>query len=560
MASRSGDTGVEVSTGRFGFCTLVGSAERPSEVECFVAASESDWSIILVPVTTTVSESEWSSGAAAGAASTNASGGAVLPVSGLARGVEVMKVVSGAVRALAQTRTLARQFEPRPTAQALMTAFYGSEAASATKQAELQASNTDEGRRCKGGRVSNPGPRGESRSGARASASPRRRVQEHLIGTSEEDDFGSEDLSEDVDAFAEAAGLTARLRHFSFDEAATRRQGRDVPGPRERPDQGLSESRSALAPGRDRVRGEAPGSRSRGSVEAGPRLRRANAQFFDDDEPDDAGQEAQPAPRRRRRAVEIFDDDEFGDGVQDAQRARHRRPRASSSRALELQMQMEMLKLIKEMRGGGGGYDRLADDAPEGNELDGLRVVRNLGRMRALKGRLRSQPNRIYTEFRERWVDELGAEGRPWKWTDRNKAIRWKKFASIRRADWMMSNILESLDRGETAIARAQVVQCMKAFHEFTNFGTWRAAWPMTFMTDPLERYQNGGDEVEMETVLGWLRTKDDLRAKMQKSTKELVSGDEGEAPVEQGGADRGTVPKKVKKPKGAGKGQKDEV
>ena len=141
-----------------------------------------------------------------------------------------------------------------------------------------------------------------------------------------------------------------------------------------------------------------------------------------------------------------------------------------------------------------------------------------------------------------------------------NKAIRWKKFASIRRADWMMSNILESLDRGETAIARAQVVQCMKAFHEFTNFGTWRAAWPMTFMTDPLERYQNGGDEVEMETVLGWLRTKDDLRAKMQKSTKELVSGDEGEAPAEQGGADRGTVPKKGKKPKGAGKGQKDEV
>ena len=224
-------------------------------------------------------------------------------------------------------------------------------------------------------------------------------------------------------------------------------------------------------------------------------------------------------------------------------------------------MQMEMLKLLKGMRGGGSGYDRLADDAPEGNELDGLRVVRNLGRMRALKGRLRSQPNRIYTEFRERWVEELGADGRPWKWTDRNKAIRWKKFASIRRADWMMSNVLESLDRGETAIARAQVVQCMKALHEFTNFGTWRAAWPMTFMIDPLERYQNGGDEVEMETVLGWLRTKDDLRSKMQKSTKEPVSADEGEVPgADPGGEDQGTVPKKKKKkPKGGGKGKADE-
>ncbi len=62
MASRSGDAGVEVSTGRFGFCTLLATAERPTEVECFVAASEREWSIILVPVTAAkvaVSESDW---------------------------------------------------------------------------------------------------------------------------------------------------------------------------------------------------------------------------------------------------------------------------------------------------------------------------------------------------------------------------------------------------------------------------------------------------------------------------------------------------------------------
>ena len=443
----------------------------------------------------------------------------------------------------------------------LMAAFYASETATAEKQAELRASNTDEGRRGKDGRASNTGPRTESRSTGRSSGSPRRRVQERLIATSEEDDYGSEDLSEVVDACAEAAGLTERLRHFSFEEAAVRRLGRDLPGPRERPGQGLGESRTATAPGRDRARGEAPGVRSRGTVEPGPRLRRANAQHFDD-EPDDVGQAVPLARRRRHRAAETFDAVEVGDVEQDAQRGRRRRPRAPSSRALELEMQMEMLKLLKGMRGGGSGYDRLADDAPEGNELDGLRVVRNLGRMRALKGRLRSQPNRIYTEFRERWVEELGADGRPRKWTDRNKAIRWKKFASIRRADWMMSNVLESLDRGETAIARAQVVQCMKALHEFTNFGTWRAAWPMTFMIDPLERYQNGGDEVEMETVLGWLRTKDDLRSKMQKGTREQVSADEGETPAaELGGEDQGTFPKKKKKkkPKGGGKGKADE-
>ena len=45
-------------------------------------------------------------------------------------------------------------------------------------------------------------------------------------------------------------------------------------------------------------------------MEPGPRLRRANAQHFDD-EPDDVGQEVPLARRRRHRAAETFDDDEY---------------------------------------------------------------------------------------------------------------------------------------------------------------------------------------------------------------------------------------------------------
>ena len=80
----------------------------------------------------------------------------------------------------------------------------------------------------------------------------------------------------------------------------------------------------------------------------------------------------------------------------------------------------------------------------------------------------------------------------------------------------------------------------------------------MTFMTDPLDRYQNGGDEVEMETVLGWLRTKDDLRPKMQKSsTRELVSEDEVEERADTAGA---AAAEKKKKPKGKGKGKDEDA
>ena len=46
-------------------------------------------------------------------------------------------------------------------------------------------------------------------------------------------------------------------------------------------------------------------------------------------------------------------------------------------------------------------------------------------------------------------------------------------------------------------------------------------------MTDPLKKYEHGGNPQEMETVLGYLKTEDDLRQKvLESSAKELVSED----------------------------------
>ena len=72
----------------------------------------------------------------------------------------------------------------------------------------------------------------------------------------------------------------------------------------------------------------------------------------------------------------------------------------------------------------------------------------------------------------------------------------------------------------------------------------------MTHLVDPLKRYAHGGLEVETEVVMGWLRTQDDLEAKVLKSTKYHVSGDE----LDEGDEDAD----KVNKPsKGGGKGPK---
>ncbi len=237
---------------------------------------------------------------------------------------------------------------------------------------------------------------------------------------------------------------------------------------------------------------------------------------------------AEPAPRVSRRQVE---------------------------KALEREVQLETLKLLKELRSGAGGH-RVLDDAPEhAQDLDGVRVARSLGRMRALREHIHAQPERVSEEYKDHWVRELGAEGRAFRWIDRNRAIRWKKYSSIRRVDWMLCNIPETMETGNHRLAQAQLIQCLKSLHEFSNFGSWKAAWALTHMVDPLNKYQHGGMEVETEVTLAWLKTKDDLAAKVlrgstQTDLKELISEDEGEGGD---GADK----KKTQPPKGPGKTKK---
>ena len=79
----------------------------------------------------------------------------------------------------------------------------------------------------------------------------------------------------------------------------------------------------------------------------------------------------------------------------------------------------------------------------------------------------------------------------------------------------MLFNVLETLEKGEVHLGIAQLVQCMKSLHEFATNRTWKTAWPLTHMVDLLRSHIHGGNEVEMETVLEYVRTQDDLRKKV---------------------------------------------
>ena len=169
-----------------------------------------------------------------------------------------------------------------------------------------------------------------------------------------------------------------------------------------------------------------------------------------------------------------------------------------------------------------------------------LRISRNLSRMRSLEARIEAEPLRTWRQYRARWVKLLGKEGGGFRWHDRNRAIKWKKYGGMRRVDFMLCQVLESLEQDRPEFARAQVVQCMKCLHEFSRHGSWKASWPLTHMVDPWDLDGHGGDDVEMEVIMSWLRTKDDLRRKVDSGgavAQSVSDHDEGagDGPAEDG-------------------------
>ena len=476
----------EVSTGKFGFVVLIEVEDEVRyETECFVVAQEERWAVIVLPAAEDgQSDQSWqrpATGAASGSASVEKHASDALetwlPVSSLSKAFKVKKVEASAVRAVAQTRAVKLRFDPRPSASVLLSAFYQSDLAK-SDVGTMRACSTDDGG--KSARFLEQ----ENRRLARELERVRRANRGLLGGTSER-------------------GRDASPKKGRFNIGS-------VCSDEENGDESASE-----------------GSGDRGPEDPVVRL----LQKFD--YPREPQVEVPPLPRGRRPDAheETSRRDTESRGAR-SPAGRHRDSRSHD--VLALQVQTEMLKLLKELREGQRtNGDR--DDAPPGNELDGLRVLRNLGRMRALKEHIIADPDAVYREYKSFWLRELGQEGRAFRWTDSHKAIRWQKFTSMKRADWMLCHVLETLDTGNPALARAQVIQCLKATRDFASTGNWKAAWPLTHMPDPLKRQRHGGMEVETEVILGWLRTEDDIDQRIRKvgygkKTNELVSDhEEGE-------------------------------
>jgi len=184
-------------------------------------------------------------------------------------------------------------------------------------------------------------------------------------------------------------------------------------------------------------------------------------------------------------------------------------------------------------------------------------VVKALSHMRTLKAKFVNIPTTICREYSRAWEERLGAEGKPWTWDgDVLRAINFGKYRSMLRVFAMFGAVKALQEKKQYARAEAQVVQCLKSIHQFALDGSWKVAWPLTFLVDPVEKAKTGATEPELEAVLAYLRVHEDIRRKTKAtgSVADAVSSGSDDDPGEGGGAAAAAKKKKGKKG-GAGGG-----
>jgi hypothetical protein len=176
---------------------------------------------------------------------------------------------------------------------------------------------------------------------------------------------------------------------------------------------------------------------------------------------------------------------------------------------------------------------------------------------RRLKEETKRHPEKVVKAYIAEIKARLGVEaGQPWTLLDWSKKIQWGKFKSFMRAHVMMGEAVRLIDTGQPMHAMAHLCQCMKATHQAAlDQGSWRNAWLLTLMEDPLAQVNFGGEERELEVIAGYTRALADLQQRTwaaqpwtsptQPSTAAAAEEDQ----TEESGPGRG-------KPRGRGRGK----
>jgi hypothetical protein len=165
----------------------------------------------------------------------------------------------------------------------------------------------------------------------------------------------------------------------------------------------------------------------------------------------------------------------------------------------------------------------LLSGTADGDEMDVMGtggrpggVAKAMSSYRKLKEQINRWPERLIVQYISDVKARLGVEhGQMWTLLDWSKRIQWGKFRSFMRCHVMIGEAIRLLDNGKPTHAMAHLCQCQKALHQASiDGGSWKNAWLLTLMPDPLAPQQFGGAEQELEVIAAYTRAISDLQTK----------------------------------------------
>ena len=207
-----------------------------------------------------------------------------------------------------------------------------------------------------------------------------------------------------------------------------------------------------------------------------------------------------------------------------------------------LQVQLEMVRTLQQMRRGHSGHAEHSDDGEDAGYMREVKAsgISDLHRQRRL---LTEQPLRAVMLYRQRVMRRLGVsllEGgqpsAPWQHTDYSNRVKphFGRMTGLWRVHYGLSKMLSLAEMKQRDLLAATIVQMLKSVHQVAlDGGGWQNAVLLRPWQDPLSKELWAGEDQEMATAARYSRAIRDLQVK--------TAANEGLAEVDEGDAEPGS-------------------
>ena len=96
--------------------------------------------------------------------------------------------------------------------------------------------------------------------------------------------------------------------------------------------------------------------------------------------------------------------------------------------------------------------------------------------------------------------------------SDFTKKVQWGKQKGLMRTHFAISELLQTILRGDHDQAALQAVQILRALYQCNlDGGSWKAASLLMSHPDPLDRVRFGGEPAQLESVASYLKAMQEL-------------------------------------------------